>query len=85
MARRAVCTWRACAALINPQGARSSQGHHPRMQMIQYSPTAVVSRWAAAYWMPPPEPVLGLAEGETRGRGMTGQMPRGSSLCDAPE
>jgi hypothetical protein len=31
----------------------------------------MINREAAAYWIPPLEPVIGLAEGETRWRGMT--------------
>src|SRR5258706_8817296 len=52
-----------------------SRRHHPRKRMIRYSRTVAVNREAAAYWIPPLEPVIGLAAGETRWRGMTVQPP----------
>jgi hypothetical protein len=41
--------------------------HHPRRRMIQYS----ASKDAPGLLDAPAEPVIGLAEGETRWRGMT--------------
>src|ERR1700722_11400515 len=49
--------------------------HHPRRRMTQYSRTR---REPNRLWLldHPPEPVLGLAEGETRGRLMTTERRR---------
>ena len=45
--------------------------HHPRKRMIQYSLTSVMERRGCGVLDAPLEPVIGLAEGETRRRGTT--------------
>jgi len=45
--------------------------HHPRKRVIQYSRAPLIDRSAAGVLDTPLEPVIGLAAGETRWRGMT--------------
>jgi hypothetical protein len=48
-----------------------SSCHHPRRRVIQYSGTPVMESKGRGVLDTPLEPVIGLAEGETRWRGMT--------------
>jgi hypothetical protein len=50
--------------------------HHPRKRMIQYSETPAMESKSCGVLDTPLEPVIGLAEGETRWRGTT-------TLCGA--
>jgi hypothetical protein len=50
--------------------------HHPRKRMIQYSEAPAIEPKSCGVLDTPLEPVIGLAEGETRWRGMT-------ALCGA--
>src|SRR6266571_5750357 len=45
--------------------------HHPRRRVIQYSATLVTETRSCGVLYTPLEPVIGLAEGETRWRSMT--------------
>src|SRR5258705_8041787 len=45
--------------------------HHPRKRMIQYSETPAMESKSRGVLDTPLEPVIGLAKGETRWRGMT--------------
>src|SRR5258705_3065912 len=45
--------------------------HHPRKRMIQYSETPAMESKSRGLLDAPLEPVIGLAKGETRWRGMT--------------
>src|SRR6266852_5048598 len=51
--------------------APAIERHHPRKRMIQYSSTPVLETRGCGVLDAPLEPVIGLAEGETRRRGMT--------------
>src|ERR1700730_4940299 len=66
-AHRAAGTERVCENSIAPSLSR----HHPRMRVIQYPETSVIETRSHRVLDTPLEPVIGLAEGETRWRGMT--------------
>ena len=48
--------------------------HHPRKRVIQYSEASVIDPKGHGVLDIPLEPVIGLAEGETRWRGMTANI-----------
>ena len=55
-----------------------SSCHHPRRRVIQYSGTPVMESKGRGVLDTPLEPVIGLAEGETRWRGMTALLGTGN-------
>src|SRR6202158_2165414 len=61
-----------------------SRRHHPRKRMIRYSRAVVMESRSRGVPDTPLEPVIGLAEGETRWRGMTAEAPACFPLLLAP-
>jgi hypothetical protein len=60
--------------------------HHPRKRVIQYFEGAVIELRSRGVLDTPLEPVIGLAAGETRWRGMTvrGLTPSGQMVVGHP-
>src|SRR6266404_77156 len=83
--------WIIVVAALPRRGARHKlRCHHPRKRVIQYPRAARLSREAGGVLDTPLEPVIGLAEGETRWRGMTAKQrphpeePRSGGSKDGP-